>query len=122
MYFQIELTHRSGVPIPENKRRREDLLFGRVGLANHGKFNRSVRVLELHPPRTNGHAAYAWLYKPEFIALTGRSFTFAGLERARINGQSIWVQQCWHCVYTDDTQFERWVRSLEKVPDWVVLV
>lgn len=122
MYFQIELTHRRGALIPEARRQREDLLFGRVGLANHARLHRSVKVLELHPPRTNGHAPYAWLYKPEFTALTGRSFTFCGLERARIDGHTIWVQQCWHCVYTDDTQFERWVRSLEKVPSWVVLI
>lgn len=108
--------------IPEDRRRREDWLFGRVGLSNHGKQQRSVRALELHPPRANGHAPYAWLYKPEFIAITGSSFTFCGLERASINGQTAWVQQCWRCVYTDDGQFEKWVRSLDKVPDWVVLV
>ena len=108
--------------IPQQRRRREDWLFGRVGLSNHGQGNRSVRALELHPPRVNGHAPYAWLYKPEFIAISGRSFTFSGLERATVNGQAAWVQQCWHCAYADDLQFERWVRSLEKVPEWVVLV
>ena len=122
MYFRVELTHRSGVLIPQDRRRREDWLFGRVGLSSHGKEPRTVRALELHPPRANGHVPYAWLYKPEFIAITGRSFTFSGLERARINGQTAWVQQCWHCMYADDAQFEHWVRSLDKVPDWVVLV
>ncbi len=122
MYFRVELTHRCGVLVPETRRRREDWLWGRVGLASAGPLDRKVRVLELHPPRSNGHAPYARLYKPEFVAISGRSFTFAGLERATIDGQTAWVQQCWACVYADDAAFMRWIRSLDKAPEWAVLL
>jgi hypothetical protein len=122
VYFRVELTHRCGVLIGEDRRRREDWLWGRVGLANIGRGDRKVRALELHPPRTNGYAPYARLYKPEFVAITGRSFTFSGLERASIGGQVAWVQQCWACVYTDDIEYMRWIRSLDKVPTWAVLL
>lgn len=122
MYFRVELTHRCGVLIPDGRRRREDWLFGRVGLSNVGPSERKVRALVLHPPRVNHHAPYAWLYKPEFIAITGRSLTFSGLERVRIGGQTAWVQQCWECVYADDLTFTRWVQSLDKIPEWAVLL
>jgi hypothetical protein len=120
VYFRVELTHRCGVPIPEERRRREDWLWGRVGLANVGPVHRKVRALELHPPRANGHVPYARLYKPEFVAITGRSFTFSGLERARIGGQTAWVAQCWACAYADDSQYMHWIRSLDKPPSWAV--
>lgn len=122
MYFRVELTHRCGVLIPENRRRREDWLFGRVSLAHVGPGERKVRALELHAPRTNGRAPYAWLYKPEFIGITGRSITFSGLERASLGGQTAWVQQCWACVYADDAAFMAWVRALDAIPQWAVLL
>ena len=110
------------MPIAEDGRRREDWLFGRVGLANVGAGERKVRALELDPPRVNHQAPYARLYKPEFVAITGRSFTFSGLERASIGGQTAWVQQCWACVYADDGDYMRWVRSLDRIPPWAVLL
>lgn len=122
MYFRVELTNRCGVLIPESRRRREDWLWGRVSLANLGPAERKVRALQLHAPRTNGHAPYALLYKPEFVAIAGHSFTFSGLERARIGGQTAWVQQCWACAYADDTAYMRWIRSLHQVPPWAVLL
>jgi hypothetical protein len=122
VYFRVELTHRCGVLIPESRRRREDWLWGRIGLAHLGPAARKVRALELNAPRTNGHAPYARLYKPEFLAIAGHSFTFGGLERASIGGQTAWVQQCWACVYADDTQHMRWIRSLAQVPAWAVLL
>jgi hypothetical protein len=122
VYFRVELTHRCGVHIAEDRRRREDWLWGRVALANLGPANRKVRALELHAPRTVSHEPYARLYKPEFVAITGHSFTFSGLERATVAGQTAWVAQCWACVYADDTHYMRWIRSLDKVPAWAVLL
>jgi hypothetical protein len=120
VYFRVELTHRCGVPVAQDRRRREDWLWGRVDLANVGPMHRTVRALELHPPRTNGQMPYARLYKPEFAAITARSFTFNGLERARIDGLTAWVAQGWCCVYADDTQYMHWISSLERVPAWAV--
>ncbi len=122
MYYRVELTHRCGVPIAQDRRRREDWLWGRMALAHVGPANRTVRALELHPPRTNGPKPYARLYKPEFVEITGRSFTFSGLERVIIDGQTAWVAQGWACVYADDSQYMRWIRSLDRVPAWAVLL
>ena len=93
-----------------------------MALASVGPAHRKIRALELHPPRTEGHTPYARLYKPEFVAITGRSFTFSGLERATIGGQTAWVAQGWACAYADDTQYMRWIRSLDKIPAWAVLL
>ena len=93
-----------------------------MALASLGPAQPKVRALELHPPRSYGHAPYARLYKPDFVAITGRSFTFSGLERATIGGQTAWVAQCWACVYADNTQYRRWIRSRDRVPPWAVLL
>jgi hypothetical protein len=81
-----------------------------------------VRALELTPPRVSYKAPIAWLYKPEFLSLSGRSITFSGLERAIIDGKTAWVQQCWACVYADDGEFTRWAKSLSQVPAWAALL
>jgi hypothetical protein len=44
------------------------------------------------------------------------------LERASIGGQVAWVQQGWACVNTDDIEYMRWIRPLDKVPTWAVLL
>ena len=70
MYFQIELTHRCGVLIPEGSRKREDWLFGRVGLANPASSTAASRCWSCIR-RARTARPYAWVFKPEFIALTG---------------------------------------------------
>lgn len=122
MYFRVELTHHCGVLIAPAQLRREDWLFGRVAVTQVGQQHRMVKALELHPPRVSRNAPMAWLYKPEFLTLSGRSITFSGLEKASIHGNTAWVQQCWACVYADDGDFMRWARSLPQLPSWAVLL
>lgn len=122
MYFRVELTHRIGVRIQPDHRRREDWLFGRLGLAQVGKSQRKVRALELIAPRVNGSVPYACLYKPEFLSISSRSISFSGLERTSVHDQTAWVQQCWLCVYSSDTEYMHWIRSLSEVPEWAVLL